>query len=101
EMLARKKLVGHAHVTFATDDQTARRNLELLSAERAADADENVSLRRVGGRRALENFSRQLRLVEHLRRAQARRLYGHPLLRGRLDTHQRSSRAQHMYAFGQ
>src|SRR5205814_10552579 len=30
EMFARQEFVRHAHVTFASDDQTARRDLELL-----------------------------------------------------------------------
>src|SRR4051794_22489059 len=41
EVAAREKLVGTAHMTFAADDETVLRDLELLSVERTADADQN------------------------------------------------------------
>src|SRR5436190_14018982 len=46
EVLARQELIRNAHVSFAADDQTARRNLELLSIQRTIDADEHRALRR-------------------------------------------------------
>jgi len=36
--------IGHAHMTFATDDEACRRNLELLAVERTGDADEDGAL---------------------------------------------------------
>ena len=37
EMAAGEKLVGHAHVSFATHHETARRDFELLPVQRTAD----------------------------------------------------------------
>src|SRR4051794_20937543 len=61
EMTARKKFVGHAHMTFAADDESRRRHFELLAVERTFDADENdaASFRAIEPGRAhrLENVA--------------------------------------------
>src|SRR3954452_22554444 len=49
EVTPRQELIRHAHVSFATDDETARRNLELLSVQRTINADEHRALRWHGG----------------------------------------------------
>src|SRR5581483_977569 len=43
EMFAREKLVRHAHMSLAADDEARLRDLELLAVQRAFDADEHDS----------------------------------------------------------
>src|SRR6185503_7903723 len=52
EMLAGKIFIRHAHVTFAADDESVRRNLEFLSEKRSVDADEH------GTKRLRQRFDR-------------------------------------------
>src|ERR1051325_2118006 len=46
EVAAGEELVGHAHVAFAADDETVRRDLELLPFQRAFDTYQHRARRR-------------------------------------------------------
>src|SRR3954469_16043164 len=82
EVAARQKLVGNAHMTFAADDETVLRDLELLSVERTADADQNRARRSVLRGRALRDFVDEFCLFEGRLHVEANRFDGNTFLFG-------------------
>src|ERR1051326_3575898 len=95
EVAAREELVGHAHVALAADHEAGDRNLELLPAQRALDADEHGAA--VVALRLFLQAAKDVARVRD-RGVEQDRLDHRAALLGRLDAEQRRAGAHEVHA---
>src|ERR1700741_830649 len=99
EVTAREKLVGHAHVAFASNHESALWDLELLSGQRTFDADQHHARGSRGLRRAQGAALGRQFFVDRAAAVDRERLDWKAVLLGRIHADERRAGAKQMNAF--